>query len=490
VLAAAEEKRLPDARAEMLAAIAAGDYLEDVEGGNEVQTAAPVIMPAESQMAHTQYRIREDPRIVLAFRPDRTGQFVAPAAWVTHATDGSPLSVAAPFAFQVLEADAALPSRPSELRVREELRARVTAALQLAPDSYLSARLSQTTTSLDLRDLAFVGLFNTQDAKAADAYAALCAAAGTAASLDALREAQEWRERLTLSADATPTPLLLKRALESDDLAGALARALDALELPTERPAAERAETISTALSEVLLILAYEDTWRRQTCAALRRNPALEYVRPRMLWRGDVLRRMKPAAADAMLNTLDELANVPRRATRGPTLHEALKSWAEYEGLSLAIADGVPNLEAEEFTLALPEVPSVRDLDESLRGLYLRARRKGLEVSVYADVIEPALRPEARELLAAKDAEGRLRAFLNAHKTDGNGLLTLAAKRESAESGYTPRVEAPGELPASEFLPKLALSAEHSIWEQRAALRAQGLRLETADGVLRLVLVK
>jgi hypothetical protein len=45
-------------------------------------------------------------------------------------------------------------------------------------------------------------------------------------------------------------------------------------------------------------------------------------------------------------------------------------------------------------------------------------------------------------------------------------------------------------LPASEFLPKLALSAEHSIWEQRAALRAQGLRLETADGVLRLVLVK
>ena len=493
VLAAVEEKRLEDARTEMLAAIAAGDYLEETEGGAEQEIPALPAAITDTQAGCVRFEIRKDRHlIVLAYKPDRTGDFLAPAAWLNTAEDNLPVVSTAPFALRVLEAAAELPARPVELHVREELRDCVTAALKLVPGSFLNSYVDAQKTSVDVRALAFFGLLHSTAPQAADAYAALRWPDYGADAFEVLREAIQWRNTLkdaNLSADQPFGSGVLKRALESDELAARLARAMKAAGLEPFKTSQEQGQAAGALIRKVSWQLMVENIWRCGLNAAARGTPALEGIGNRVLTLADVLQKVEPDEMARLLQDLELAVDSERRLVRGPTLKEALKTWAEENGLTIAMAEDVPDLQAEEFVLALPTLPSVKSLDESLRGLYLRAHREGRTVNISLDRDWARFKPEVRDFLTAKDAAGRLRAFLEHFHANGAQLKQLAAP-QLQETAYTPRVEFPVDLAASDFLEKLRLDAERPLAEQLFTLRAQGVRLETAEGILRLSLVK
>jgi tetratricopeptide (TPR) repeat protein len=491
VLAAVEERRCSDARTEMLSAISSADYLEEIEGGAQAEGAMLRSVDSEKQSTYTQYKIDPGQRIVTAYKPDRTGDFLAPTAWLNTAIDNTPIATASPFTVRVLDAEAPLPAPLVELHVREDLRKRVSRALTRVPESFLCDFVATRSASIDLRRAAFLGLLHSKDSGAAEAYASLRWPVDANDAFSSLREAVQFYD--ASDADlATEHPFgssVLKRALESEELAERLAGVVNNTGLARMKTVTEQARAAESLFQDLVSILALENDWRLRLYTQAHGAGELDGIGSRPLSLKDVLHRVDPEHMDTLLRCLNHVSEVKRWFVRGPTLKTALSNWAAGYGLTIAIAENVPDLQAEEFVLGLPQLPSVKSLDDSLRGLHLRARYENREVRISVDDDWIKFRPQEGEFLSAKSPEGRLRVYLNQYRTSVAQLKSLAQPPKE-ETGYTPRVEFPADLAASEFMDKLSVDSERPLSEQIFALRAQGLRLEMADGVLRFSLPK
>lgn len=251
VLVAAAEKRIDDARALLVEAAEDADF--------EETTIACDAWRSSDGWA-------DGPTWVLAFRPDRTGDFLAPAAYV-DAAPGMPVASAPPFGFRVIDSGEDVPRREAELRADASMRRAVADALALAPDGFLENALARVTACLDLRSLAIMGVLMSDDPCAPDAYAAL-AWGRDGASPRVLGELVGWRKAMLddeggwVGGDVAPaSPAVLARALGSAELASRTAvLELIALDDP-ERD-----------------ILNTENAWRRALCVEARKWRTLDDV--------------------------------------------------------------------------------------------------------------------------------------------------------------------------------------------------------------------
>ena len=464
VLVAVEEKRLEDARAELVGAVEMADFEEAWIGCDKV-------------------REEGHPTQVLGFKPDRTGDFVAPAAYLEVADGAPPAAAAPPFPFRVVEADAMLPVREAELEVDELVRRAVAEGLKLVPAEHIAEALRDRTAHVDLRPLVIEGLLRSTAPEAPDAYDRIAWGDG-GVSLEVLEQLIQWRTGMLVEdfwdgGDlAGVSPAVLARALGSDDLASRVAK-----------PGGPPEETIRR-FGLAREIIEAENRWRRALCTAAREVGAGRDVSLRLLGTSDLIAALGPEDALRLFDAWDDAPRsaIGRTRVRGPSLRSALTRWASTFGLDMEFAPDVPDLERGEFALALPKAPSVRDLDRSLAGLCLLARREGRNVKVSIDENAAQLRPEIAAVLLASSPESRLRAYLD-HCVPARLALYRFVLWRSA-GGYTPRVELAADQQAAEAFANYQLDDDRPLGEQVFALRAQGLRLETKGGVLRLVPVE
>jgi len=218
VLVAVEEKRFEDARAELVGAVEAADFEEAWIGCDEVpEKCYPTRHTGDDPARFT----RSSP-VVLGFKPDRTGKFIAPAAYLEVAEGAPPAAAAPPFPFRVVEADAMLPVREAELAVDESVRRAVAEGLKLVPAEHLAEALGRRTAHVDLRPLVIEGLLRSSAPEAADAYARI-AWGDEGASMEVLGSLMDWRNemlengRIWLSGANAIANAVLKRALESEE---------------------------------------------------------------------------------------------------------------------------------------------------------------------------------------------------------------------------------------------------------------------------------
>ena len=463
VLAAVEEKRIDDARALLVEAAEDADF-------EETTIACDAWRSADGWT--------DGPTWVLAVRPDRTGDFIAPAAYADW-TPGTPVASAPPFSFRVVDSEEDIPRREAELRADAAMRQAVADALALAPDDFLEDALARVRAHLDLRPLAVMGVLMSDDPRAPDAYAALAwGRDGTAP--EALSELVAWRKAM-LDEDGgwaggdleSASPAVLTRALGSVELASRGA----ALELIA--PDAPERDILNT-----------ENAWRRALCVEARKWRALDDVPLRLVTLRDVLAELKPERLAKLYRAWDDLAgeNIGAKTVRGPSLHAALSRWAESFGLECRFAEGVPDLEAGEFVLSLPVAPSVRELDRSLAGVCLVARPEGKVVTVSVDPNAQVTQPALAAALSGNTPEERLRAFLKVWAPGARAfsLLCHPWERSTGVTRYTPRVEIAADLARGPELDSYEIEPSRPLAEQFHSLARQGLRLETKGGVLRI----
>ncbi len=487
-----EEKRAEDIRSELLAAIADGDYLEETEGNEDRTSTTWTIGGTEQDLLKSRYEYSEV--MALTFRPDRLGSFLAPAA-ALETGEGMPRAVAPEFRFSVVEADAALASRPAEIRQTDAERAAATEALRLTPPGFLLEQAAgQESDRFDLRPVAFGGILRSTAPEAYAAYTRL-AWAEDGASFETLTARANWRSRLSLPDLAIGThallPATLVRQLLADEaLVDRIVHAPDLVEV-LRTPANDFSQQVfSCVFDGIAKLLESENTWRKAILAAAWGTPAAEDVNLRLLTLADVMAALTPAQREAFLELSDAtraaVGTTPSRANL--SLHEALKSWAAERTLTIEFAANVRDLEAGEFVLHLPDLASVDALRDQLKNFGLKAWRKGTQVTVELDGTLAILNPAWRDFWAAKDAEGRLRCAL-ARQEVGDLADWISHLKVDLFSRYRPRIEVPVELRQETALKEYKLNGR-PLAEQFDNLRAQGLKFETTGGVLRFVLVK
>ena len=185
---AVEENRLEDARTELVGAVEMADFEEAWIGCDEVPEECRPTRHTGDDPA----RFRRSSPVVLGFKPDRTGEFVAPAAYLEVADGAPPAAAAPPFPFRVVEADALLPVREAEFAVDESVRRAVAEGLKLVPAEHLAEALGDRTAHLDLRPLVIGGLLRSTAPEAPDAYARIAWLDG-GVSLEVLEKLIQWR---------------------------------------------------------------------------------------------------------------------------------------------------------------------------------------------------------------------------------------------------------------------------------------------------------
>ncbi len=494
-LAAAEERRFADARTEIVEAVRAGDYLEETEGEEAKERNLASWIALAPLGGRPRFSVRNAGVHVLAFKPDRTGDFFAPAAWLNAAEGGLPLAAADSFPFRVVEAAAVIPARPSELKVREDIRAAAVRALALVPDGTLRDFLKEAPVQLDVLPLVMAGLFTSSDPQATDAYAALLYPSG-ARSLATLEDLFKWRaellktENLRAIVEQNPSLAVFSRVLEGRDLPAFLAdnEALDKV-VECKEPA-ERIRLAVSYMEDVSRLQSLERECQVFLLGMVRPSAWKDDLAPRFPELKEVLAGVAPASLDILLDALDGAEGEAVRIVRGPSLKAALESWAGGFGFAAAFDPGVPDLEGGEFVFSLSRRPSMKVLNAELAGLGLCVRRDGRKLLISPDPRSLALDPDLRKLLKAKDATERLAAWV-AQLPGANsleGLLELVTAR--TQGGYTPRVEASHELIGGDLFKSPLFDLQRPLSEQLPLLAARGVRVEAAGGILRIGTVK
>ena len=492
VFAAVEENRIEDARGEILDAVQNGDYLtESVPIDKEVVSRDTRMLSMGSDPAV----FSALGKMILLFRPDRTGSFVAPAPYIQASDGAPPVAAAPPFAFRVVEADTTLPPKEAELNISRSVREVVAEGFKLIPGDFLNKMLSKRTAFVDLRPILVEGLFHSTAPEAPEVYARL-SWANDGASLKVIGEFMSIRDGSEPDADWVEgiSGAMLKRALESEEIIKRLAGGGDLTGLPVDEG--------GWAISEVKSMLDAENEWRLRLYAASGTARAMDGVLLKLLNLGQVLIAMMESRRLQVYDAVDSHVpyEVDKSVVRGPSLQAAIREWAESFGLTAKFAQGIPDLVSGEFVLLLPELPSTNSLNRSLSGICLQARRKGTEILVSVDRNATFLRPEIGAVLEAKTPEDRLNAFLSKWTPGSAEAFKSAIALWAGEtpdggttygqSAYTPRVEAPRGLLTEDYIQNLPIDGNRPLGEQLHVLSANGLRLETDGGLLRFVLIK
>jgi len=164
-----------------------------------------------------------------------------------------------------------------------------------------------------------------------------------------------------------------------------------------------------------------------------------------------------------------------------------LSEWARRFGMEATFDSDVPDLEAGEFLVYLPDAGAVSSLDVSLQSMCLRARRKGRSVRIWLDGNLQEDASDAAMVAKGQTPEARLEAFLDAY-TPGKGGLSplfgiLVDAPEMGGSRYTPRIQRAQWLDESR-LEAPELDSSRPLGSQLHLLGPKGLKVQTKGGVL------
>ena len=435
VLAAAEAGRIDDVRDELASAVDSGDFIIETvradkhlraSGGSGVSGSVdPLIFSPGGSYS-------------VVFRPDRPGTFVAPTAWLSPEKGAPPVAATQPFRVTVLQADAELPPREANLRMSKSLRRSVSGALKQVSTEYLTELLEKPRAQIDARRIALEGVLRSRSMRAPDAYARL-AWGNKGIKLADLADLASWRAELVedsvfeRSGANAPASAVLARALSTDEVMERIAGSPDLAEDPLR------------AYNRAMAIICFENVCRRDLYASATVSPASDGIAVKYLQTGDLIRRLPAERLDALLDHWDEEHSGKLEAKRGPSLKKVLSEWARRFGMEATFDSDVPDLEAGEFLVYLPDAGAVSSLDVSLQSMCLRARRKGRSVRIWLDGNLQEDASDAAMVAKGQTPEARLEAFLDAY-TPGKGGLSplfgiLVDAPEMGGSRYTPRIQ-------------------------------------------------
>ncbi|MHC4917498.1 MAG: hypothetical protein ACYTGB_18635, partial [Planctomycetota bacterium] len=483
VLAAVDAERMPDVRAELVDAVDSGDFVvetvpveDNLQGSGDLRfsgaTDPAMLVPCRAAAA--------------LFRPDRTGSFLAPAAWIVSAKGEHPLAAAQPFAFSVLPADADLPSNKAEMLLAASLRRSVREALTEVSDQFLAARLKKNGASIDAREVALEGILCSDSRKAPAAYARLAWGSGTR-TLSEIKAAAEWRLKafgrmaFQRSGARSPNARVLATALGDPSHLQRIAAAPDFRVDPLR--------AYNTAVYTAFI----ESRLRAELYSRASVSPAADGIESHRLEVGQLVAQLPPQTVETLLDRWDKQPEPQYWHQRGRSLRSALADWAGRYGMQIRFGPKVTDLQAGEYLISLPSKGSTVQLDRSLRRLSLRARRSGLTVRVWLDLNLPETASCRVMRSAGRTPADRLLAFMRAPDWADKGLQDLvAAPPETSPkilTRYTPRLERPATL-ADSTLQELNLSTDRALADQQHLLAARGYRLEAKEGLLRIVPVR
>jgi hypothetical protein len=419
-------------------------------------------------------------------RPDRTGTFVLRSPYLFG--EKGPVS-APPVKLHVLPADADL---PLEVAPRDSTdawtRKHVCSALAVIPDAYLAARLSRQWNDVDIYDLALHGLFASTSPEAPRLYAAL-AFKPVKPELDELDVTMAMVPRRSKSlpkADQLQTAVL-KRALEGEGPFATLRHFIDS-EVGRDKAGFIPGLAVECAKTE--------NEWRVALLEHASGRADLDAIAVSRLETGRFFGSLPEETHARILDEVDTGGGIYRPRPHPFSLHALLAQWGRDWGLELEIGPKVPDLQADEYQLALPWLPQVRELNRRLSGSGLRARRDGRRVTIETMPAALVLRPELTEFYAAPDATKRLAWYLHGPtvsaldsaqgRASTFNIVVLMQGDASVDLGpgfrYCPRVSVPGDVDPGEVWEKLVKATRYPRLHD---LRRIGLNYKVDDGVLR-----